>query len=1082
MEIFHPHKETDPRSQLSVMRLVPAQDGGWSMTPMENLLRGLRGVGESVALELYGAGGVVNYNVRSNNGARLEGMLHSFFPQARVERRYWDVEADRLKLEAEDWMRLEEHEFALALPLSLDKPPFLPIMTWDDGALSASRSDPLAGVIGVLASATRSSVEGGGSDRLGMRLIVKPAPEEWGAHWQKRMQSRRDGDDRERSAAAAGGGSSSSNALLLAGGGMGGFALGNWWMYANQMWPEMALFNLGVAGLGGGGYWAYRKYFNKKKREYMDESLVEDKLKSLAFFGELQLVRIFGNMGDELAARESLDHLLDAVRQFDHPAGNSFRRGKLYRFEGEDLFQGKRRHPFLGGAMALDWLEPKRAAVSALSAREVASIWHPPLGVDEMATMERVAAGVLLADTTGLSGGGDDAGPLVGYSEGLHREIRLPEAAIRKHSIFVGKSGQGKSTLVKQVVADKLLRKARGLDDDAIVVIDPHADLVRDILKFVPPSVAHKVRLLDFGRNDRVPAINLLDPDLFPDRDRCVETIVNTVRYLWESWGNRLEDLLKRSLLMLYEYNAHEDTSRESFLTMLDILRLMEDGDEVGQGRNTKSEMNAFQRHVCERVSDPGLIRWFNSYLNWPRDTRAEAMGPVQSRIGAYQSNVRAKAVLGQRDSTIMLQDVLKEGQVLLVATAQGTIGAQPAALLGGTIVSLIDDAMRRQEELDRSERNRCLLICDEFQTVTGANWEGMLAEIRKYGGSLMLATQSLARLNNGERKLKEAVLGNAGFLVAYQMSAEDARIMAAEMDSERVSEQFLVNLNPFSCYVRINSDVKAYPTFSLRTLPPPDDVSGSDESVQAVVAGMPVYTHTWEKAIAMVNEMEQAAMDDLKIGLDGKTGPARGGGGRPGGGSGSALFDRVMSQQQAEAPDGAGGGKGPAEPKANGFDPPAAAEPTATAAAEPLPPGMGANAPGGGRPAERVQEGTLRGIHAAAVKDSKAAPEVLEEIVRSNPNDPGIREALLKLGRDQTARAERSGYARGLEQAREQVEREMEEKRAELEAREAELERQGEAARRTAALVEVADGLGGTRDPSQVVRPEAGGRRKRRR
>ena len=59
---------------------------------------------------------------------------------------------------------------------------------------------------------------------------------------------------------------------------------------------------------------------------------------------------------------------------------------------------------------------------------------------------------------------------------------------------------------------------------------------------------------------DRVPGINLVDPNLFPDRDRCVDTIVNTIKHLFDHWGGRLEDLLKNSLLMVYEFNQHEDT------------------------------------------------------------------------------------------------------------------------------------------------------------------------------------------------------------------------------------------------------------------------------------------------------------------------------------------------------------------------------------------------------------------------------------------------------------------------------------------------------------------------------------------
>ena len=67
-----------------------------------------------------------------------------------------------------------------------------------------------------------------------------------------------------------------------------------------------------------------------------------------------------------------------------------------------------------------------------------------------------------------------------------------------------------------------------------------------------------------------------------------------------------------------------------------------------------------------------------------------------------------------------------------MVSKAQGTIGVQPAALMGGTMVSLVEVAMRLQEKIDPSLWSRCMVVCDEFQTVTGSNWEGMLAEIWK--------------------------------------------------------------------------------------------------------------------------------------------------------------------------------------------------------------------------------------------------------------------------------------------------------------------------------------------------------------
>ena len=342
-------------------------------------------------------------------------------------------------------------------------------------------------------------------------------------------------------------------------------------------------------------------------------------------------------------------------------------------------------------------------------------------------------------------------------------------------------------------------------------------------------------------------------------------------------------------MLIVYEWNSHPDTKPEEMLTMLDIISLLEDGVTTGKGKDATVEMSAFQHRALQRVRDPRLKQWFHAYLAWPRDTRAEAVGPVHSRIGAYAANKRAAVIMGQRKSTIVLSDVLSEGLVLLVSTAQGAVGKGPAALMGGTIVSLVESALRDQESLAPSERARCLLVCDEFQTVTGADWEGMFAEIRKYGCSMMLATQSLARLDTPDRRLKAGVLSNVGVIIGYQMAAEDAHIISAEMDAERVPERFLINLNPHHCCVRINSDTTCYPAFSMKTLPPPDLTRGSQEAVEAVLRGSVDYTVDFAESLKRMDLELQKRLD----GGD-KMGIVPGADGEGNAGSGVSDFDKA--------------------------------------------------------------------------------------------------------------------------------------------------------------------------------------------
>ena len=895
--------------RLGIFSVVAPQDGGWSLSPMETLVSGVRGDTDVLAFELVGVDGVVSYGVRCNNPDTVQGMFTSYFPQARVGRTVRSYGDD---IDSNDWLFLDEDERAVVQTLYLERESYLPLRIFDDPAIDRMKKDPLAGVIGLLATNTRPVGIGDGSDRLGLRLLVRPAAEDWGIQWQRKMQRRRDGEDR----AARPGSTEASGpktSVLAIGGGFLGMVLGNYFLWDSGNLPLAIPFN--IAGLGAAflGSYLWRRFGNADgPRPYMDEQLVEDKLKSLSYHAELQVVRIYRHVADEALALDSVRNVVNTLKFFDDPAGNAWEAGKLRQYSGELIFQGSSKHPFSGGQQELEYLEPLAARRCVLSAREVASVWHPPLGTDEMASMDRTAAGVRLPYLRELAGEGEDSGPLVGVagSEGL--EIRLPESALRKHGLIIGKSGTGKSTIIKHILAHKFERKAAGLDPGAVVVIDPHADLVREALTMVPSSIVDKVRLLDFGRMDRVPGINLVDPMLFPERDRCVDTIVNTVRNLWEHWGGRLEDLLKRSLSIVYEFNSNPETPRSEMMTILDILLLLDDGETSGKGPGAKTEMSNFQRKVLSRVSDPRLVQWFHQYLRWPPDTRAEAVGPVHSRVGAYAQDARASVILGQRESTVHLSDVLSEGLILLVSTASGAIGKQPAALMGGTMVSLVDAAMRAQEGLSRAERSDCLLVCDEFQTVSGADWEGMLAENRKYGGSLLLATQSVARLDTGERRLKAGVLSNIGVMMAFNLSGEDARIIAPEMDGRRVEDADLVNLDPHNCFARITSDKKVFPAFSLKTLPPPDVTHGSPESVEAILEASRVYTLPYEEVRDRLNKEVnmQLAMSNMKLGekegadssVYSTLGKGKGGQGKP---SPSAMEDFV-SQVRASLPEDA--------------------------------------------------------------------------------------------------------------------------------------------------------------------------------
>jgi hypothetical protein len=155
-------------------------------------------------------------------------------------------------------------------------------------------------------------------------------------------------------------------------------------------------------------------------------------------------------------------------------------------------------------------------------------------------------------------------------------------------------------------------------------------------------------------------------------------------------------------------------------------------------------------------------------------------------------------------------------------------VGEDVAALIGGTLFNLAARAVSAQSTLPPEHRGAVTLIVDEFHTIPGADYEQVCGELAKYGANLVLATQTLARLDHLNaaqqvRDLRAAVFSNLDGLFAFHTSAEDARYLAEELGGG-LDEQDLLELAHFECYARM-SDMRTgerLPTFTVRLDPPP--------------------------------------------------------------------------------------------------------------------------------------------------------------------------------------------------------------------------------------------------------------------
>jgi hypothetical protein len=272
-----------------------------------------------------------------------------------------------------------------------------------------------------------------------------------------------------------------------------------------------------------------------------------------------------------------------------------------------------------------------------------------------------------------------------------------------------------------------------------------------------------------------------------------------------------MEDVFRFSLLSLFDANtarcrAEPVSGRANQYTLLDISTLLRD--------------DGFRRSVLAQVSDPIVHRWWAKYFE-PLDRRfqSEIVNPVLSKVHRFEGSTAARSIVGQPASTIDPAGWLRDGSLVVVNTALGTLGENASGLIGGTLLNLVALAIAEQARRAPETRSGISIFVDEFHTLPGADYEVILAELSKYGANLVLATQSLARLLNvgGQRglDLRAMVFANLDGLFAFNCSAEDAEYLVPELGGA-LDVQDLVELGEHQCYVRLSSAGERLPTFSV--------------------------------------------------------------------------------------------------------------------------------------------------------------------------------------------------------------------------------------------------------------------------
>src|SRR5438874_4643935 len=319
----------------------------------------------------------------------------------------------------------------------------------------------------------------------------------------------------------------------------------------------------------------------------------------------------------------------------------------------------------------------------------------------------------------------DSDNRITAFAQTNFRNHRKPfgiKRADRRSGMYViGKTGSGKSTLLETMIRQDIE------NGEGLALLDPHGDLVGKVLGSVPEK--RKGDLIYFNVPDRANGLgfNPLESVAPEKRSLAAAGLLDAFKKIWvDSWGPRLEHILRNAFLALLE---------QPEATLADVLRLLDD--------------HAFRREVSSRIYNTQVRDfWLREYENYPLRLRAEAIAPIQNKVGAFLTDSILNRILTQKRSDLDLRRVMDDGKILLVNLAKGKIGADASALLGALLVTKIGLAGLSRAEVQEEKRRDFYLFMDEFQTFSTLSLANMLSELRKYRINMVLSHQFQSQLD----------------------------------------------------------------------------------------------------------------------------------------------------------------------------------------------------------------------------------------------------------------------------------------------------------------------------------------------
>lgn len=423
---------------------------------------------------------------------------------------------------------------------------------------------------------------------------------------------------------------------------------------------------------------------------------------------------------------------------------------------------------------------------------ELASIYHLPLNSKDVPNIEW-----LEAKKSGVPNNIPEQGIILG--ENIYRDtkttIRIKEKDRLRHMYIIGKSGVGKSYLqVNMVVQD--IENGQG-----VCVIDPHGDLIEDILKYIPKQRIEDVILFDPSDTERPIGVNMLEFETQDQKTFVINEMIKIFDKLYDlraTGGPMFEQYMRNTMLL-----AMEDI--ESGSTLLEIPRILAD-EEFRKYKLSKCKdylVSDFWKKQAEKAGGEAAL--------------ANMVPYITSKLTPFISNDTIRPIIAQQKSAFNFRRVMDEKKILLINLAKGKIGELNSSLIGMIFVGKILMSALSRANLEADQRHNFYLYIDEFQNFITDSIAVILSEARKYGLGLIVAHQYITQLvSKGDESIKDSVFGNVGSFISFRIGVKDAETIVKQF-APVFNEFDLVNVPSYNAYVRLLIDNYNPPAFNMK-------------------------------------------------------------------------------------------------------------------------------------------------------------------------------------------------------------------------------------------------------------------------